>query len=60
MQQQQKKSIQQTYAIVSSILKTGKSKPRKVGVSTGSFAQTNDLGAETHLELYELFPMKEH
>ena len=55
------KSIQQTYGIgtfVSSNLQIGNPKPREVGTSMGSFAQTNDLGAETHLELHELFPVK--
>lgn len=49
------KSIQETYDIatsVSPILQIRKRKPREVEVSTGSFVQTNDWGAETQLELH--------
>lgn len=31
-----------------------------MGVPAGSFDQTSDLGAETHLELHWSFSMKEH
>lgn len=49
------KSTQQTYDIgtmVSPILQIRKLKPREVGISIGSFAQTNDLGGKRHLELH--------